>query len=67
LQAAIVHLKSTGAKCCVFTVGTFGEIPAVQQFAADCGATFRDLGESRDAPALISRGLAPLLAPVDAR
>jgi hypothetical protein len=67
LPAAVEHLKSTGAKSCVFTIGTFAEIPSVKQFAADSGAAFHDLGESKDAPDLVAKELAPLLAPVDAR
>ncbi len=67
LPAAVVHLKSTGARCCVFAIGTFAEIPSVKQFAADSGAAFCDLGESKDVPALVAKELAPLLAPVDAR
>ena len=48
LPAAVAHLKATGAKCCVFTIGTFAEVPSVKQFAADSGAAFHDLGESQD-------------------
>jgi hypothetical protein len=67
LPAAIVHLKATGARCCVFTIGTFGEIAAVKQFAEESGAAFHDLGEGADIPALIAKELAPLIAPVDGR
>jgi len=55
LPAAIAHLKATGAKCCVFTIGTFAESSSVEQFAADIGAAFHDLGESKDIPALSQR------------
>jgi len=64
---AAAHLKATRAKCLVFTIGTFAEIPSVKQFAADSGAAFHDLGESQDVPGLVAKELAPLLAPVDAR
>ena len=67
LPAAVVHFKATGARCCVFTIGTFADIPSVKQFAADSGAAFRELGESHDIPSLVAKDLAPLLAPVDAR
>jgi hypothetical protein len=67
LPAAVAHLKSTGAKCCVIAIGKFDAISSVKQFAADCGASFREVPESKDAPDLIAKELAPLLAPVDAR
>ena len=62
-----MHLKAARARCAVFTIGTFSEIPSVKQFAEDSGAAFHDLGESGNVPSLVAKGLAPLLAPVDAR
>jgi hypothetical protein len=68
LPEAIARLKATGAKSCVFACGhASDDILAAKQFAVDCGAAFRDLGESHDVPALVAQDLAPLLAPVDAR
>ena len=50
LPAAVVHLKAARARCAVFTIGTFSEIPSVKQFAEDSGTAFHDLGESEDVP-----------------
>jgi hypothetical protein len=61
LPAAVAHLKATGARCCVFTIGTFAEIPSAKQFAADSGAAFHELAVNLDTPALVEKELAPLL------
>ena len=66
LPSAIAHLKSTGARSHVFTIGKSAELPAARQFAAEIDAEFHDLGENRDVPALVARALASQLAPVDA-
>ena len=50
LPAAVAHLKAIRARCAVFTIGTFPEIPSVKQFAEDSGAAFHDLGESAERP-----------------
>ncbi|MGD1001097.1 MAG: zinc dependent phospholipase C family protein [Candidatus Brocadiia bacterium] len=67
LPAAVAHLKAAHARCGVFTIGTFPEIPSVKQFAEDSGAAFHDLGDSEDIADLVAKGSAPLLAPVDDR
>jgi hypothetical protein len=61
LPAAVAHLKATGARCCLFTIGTFAEIPSAKQFAADSGAAFHELAISQEVPALVAKELAPLL------
>jgi hypothetical protein len=67
LPAAIARLKATEAQRYFFAVGDFDGIACAKQFAADCGATFREVRDYKDLPSAVGLALAPLHAPVDAR
>jgi hypothetical protein len=67
LPAAVAHLKAAEAGCYFFAVGDFDGIASVKKFAADCGATFSEVEDSKDLPSAVGLVLAPPRAPVDAR